>query len=224
MDDKFVLDVGLAADLKAGFKRAGWETEEIKKLSSGDTLTHVRGFVRGKSNIVPVESGPTTATNMTTLPSGLVVVHRSLEVDCDLDVMPPDWKAAGWECRPEDQIASRIRGQLIFDPAQFKRVLKLNEGEPYVVGHELKTRLEGELVLPDNLLEAWLQYPEFIPAECRQGRTYFWGKIYRDGDSLCVRFLYLGGGVWGWDCCWLDDGFFSGHPAAVLASTPPLVS
>jgi hypothetical protein len=49
-----MLDVDQAGELKAAFRRCGYNNAEIKQLSTGDTLAQVRNVLRGLAEIKPV--------------------------------------------------------------------------------------------------------------------------------------------------------------------------
>lgn len=123
-------------------------------------------------------------------------------------------------------IEKREDGQLYIDGK--KVILHLSErqlGGKWLKGHELRTELDGKLVLNATVLDFLEDHPEFIPDDWKrdeQGNTrfvYFWGTIYRDTDSdLCVRCLYWSGGRWQLNFNWLGNGWRGRNPAACLAS------
>ncbi|HDZ85654.1 MAG TPA: hypothetical protein ENH35_03860 [Candidatus Moranbacteria bacterium] len=51
-----MLDVDQAGELKSAFRRGDWTNAEIKKLSEGNVLTHVRQVVLGNAKIVQIKS------------------------------------------------------------------------------------------------------------------------------------------------------------------------
>jgi len=95
-----------------------------------------------------------------------------------------------------------------------------------IKGYELRDEITGKLILNANILDALLKNPHLIPEEWKKdanGNTiliFFWGTIFRSParDSLCVRYLYFGGGQWGSNYGWLDFGWDGNGPAALLAS------
>ena len=66
------LDVGLANELKLAFRRHGYSSEEVKRLSEGDTLGQFRNVLLGHAEIKMLdcfrETGELTGTNAITIP------------------------------------------------------------------------------------------------------------------------------------------------------------
>ncbi|MFA6973446.1 MAG: hypothetical protein WC238_01735 [Parcubacteria group bacterium] len=110
-----------------------------------------------------------------------------------------------------------------------KVILYLSERQKdgkVIKGYELKEEITGKWVLNANILDALLENLHLIPEEWKKdgnGNTifiFFWGTIFRgpsDG-SLIVRCLCFGVGQWYSSHFWLDYGFLSVWPAALLAS------
>ena len=55
MDAELMLDVGQANELKLAFRRSGWTSADVKKLSEGDIAIQLLPVIRGLAKIVPVE-------------------------------------------------------------------------------------------------------------------------------------------------------------------------
>ena len=95
-----------------------------------------------------------------------------------------------------------------------------------IKGHELRTEVDGQLVLSASILDFLKTHQEFFPAEWKEKDgngniicIFFWGTIYRSSvGSLYVRYLCWREGACYEDCLWLDYGWDSGNPAAVCAS------
>ena len=86
-------------------------------------------------------------------------------------------------------------------------------------GNKLRKELANKDVLNANVLDYLLAHPELIPEEWKGKLIFFWGTIYRDSDGrLYVRYLRWGGSRWNSGYGWLDNGFYSGNPAASHAS------
>ncbi len=139
-------------------------------------------------------------------------------IDCDAKLFIPN----GWRVENEDQLVSRIRGQLILDTSKIKLYLssKQQDGK-YIEGNKLRKELASDPVLNANVLDYLLKFENqhLIPEEWKDKYIFFWGTIYRDSDdNLCVRFLCFNDGAWYWGYSWLGHGFCGSYPAAVLAS------
>ncbi len=95
----------------------------------------------------------------------------------------------------------------------------------YIEGNLLLGKLKGKPILNANVLDYLLKHKNLIPESWKDKYVYFWGTIYRDSfGNLCVRYLCWGGGSWNWGSRWLDGGWHSGSPAAMLASSKNLES
>ena len=144
-------------------------------------------------------------------------------IDCDVQPFIPD----GWSIRSEDQIASRILGQLEFDPTKVKFHLEEAQKTGPVVGTELLKQLEGKPVLPANVLDGLLANTAIIPDSWKQRDEQgniryvcFWGTVYRDSDGYrCVRYLDWRRGQWHWYYYYLANGVDGQYPAAVALAS-----
>jgi len=135
-------------------------------------------------------------------------------IDCDAKPYIPD----GWKVDKHQKC-----GKLEWDPSRIELYLSDNQRDgKYIEGNKLRQelqKLKGKKVLNACLLDWLLAHPEFIPEEWKGKYIYFWGTVYRSsGGSLSVRCLYWVGVRWSWHCYWLDRGWRSDDPAAVLAS------
>lgn len=146
----------------------------------------------------------------------VVRAARSHVIDCSVQPMIPD----GWEIRPEDQIASRFQGELLWSPDKIRLHLDPgHEGDAYLKGEGLKKKLEGQPVLPANVLDYLLAHPALIPSDWKGKCVFFWGTVYRRADGgACVRCLFCGNRLWDSNAYWLDGGWDRRDPAAVSAS------
>lgn len=179
-------------------ERNGWTPADLKKASGGDILANLLPLVRAYGE-VPVA----------TLPQHLI--------DCDANPFTP----SGWTVE-----SHKKGGRFAFNPAKIRLHLSPNQqGGKHIEGNKLRKELANEPVLNANVLDFLLKNPNLISEEWKKdasGNTryiFFWGTIYRYSYGyLCVRCLYWSGESWGWSFDWLDDGWFSSGPAAVLAS------
>ncbi len=138
-------------------------------------------------------------------------------INCDANPFTP----SGWKVELHTK-----GGQLAFDPTKIKLYLSPNQQNgKRIEGNKLRKELANEPVLNANVLDYLLAHPELIPEDWKKderGNTryiFFWETIYRySRGHLCVRFLYLSGGAWGWRGNWLGFDWSDFDPAAVLAS------
>lgn len=143
-----------------------------------------------------------------------------------IDLAAQPYLPDGWSIRPEDQIASRVQGDTLeFDPAKVRLHLDPAQQGRTIVGTALKERLEGQPVLPAQVLDHLRAHTGLISESWKTdeaGNTryiHFWGTVYRDrGGRLCVRCLCWSGGRWRWDYYYLTDDCGAQSPAALLAS------
>ena len=184
-----MLDVGLANELKAAFRRGNWTNQEIKRLSEGDTLAQVRKVLLGHASITTFE-------------------HM---VDLDADPFVPD----GWSVE-EHQKGGQFKWNpaavklYLSEPQKRGRTIE---------GNKLRSTFMGEPVLNANLLDYLLAKQHFIPEEWKSKYVFFWGTIYRgSGGSLYVRYLVWGDDGWRWDYDWLHGDFDGDSPAALRTS------
>lgn len=109
-------------------------------------------------------------------------------------------------------------GQLEWDAKKvFLYICDEQNDEDFISGYKLLYRkLEGKAVLNANVLDYLLAHTELIPEEWKGKQVYFWGTVYHGGaGGLCVRYLAWNE-HWYWFSCWLDTGFDSKEPAALL--------
>lgn len=140
----------------------------------------------------------------------LQIIVGTYIVDLDADPMIP---VDGW------RVESHTKGgRFKYDPTKVE--LYLDEGQKdgeHLEGNELREKLGGKNPFNANLLDFYLSHPELIPESWKEKAVFFWGTVYRSaGGSLYVRYLRWSGGRWDWNDRWLDDGWGSPNPAAVL--------
>lgn len=175
-----------------------WETE-------GGTLADMNTFA---------ENGSLIRDLLAVLRGNAEIRIVSHLIDCSAQPMIPE----GWRIEPEDQIASRFQGELVWSPEKIRLHLDDAQKTGTIVGNDLKKKLEGQLVLPANVLDYLIAHPALIPLDWKEKAVFFWGTIYRNSvGSAYVRFLDWDGGRWCWSDDWLDNGWFGSIPSAVLA-------
>lgn len=184
-----VMDVGLAVDLKAAFKRNGWSTEEVKRACAGDFFGKIHPVLLGRAEV--------------TYPEHLV--------DLDADPFVP----SGWAVEEHQRGGSfkldPVKIKLCLSPHQ--------QGEKWIDGHKLREELKKQRVYNANLLDYLIAHPHLIPEDWKGKFVFFWGTTYRDSDGrLSVRCLCWDGDAWFWRCYWLDGRWHVSRPAAVAAS------
>jgi hypothetical protein len=183
--------IGQMNQLGDALEAAGYSPEDVTSLRSRiPQLREFKGVLTGTAQIV-------------------VAKHV---IDCDENPFVP----GGWSA--ELHIKG---GQLEWDPV--RAILYLSEGQQdgkWIQGHKLREELKDKSVFNANLLDYLLAHPELIPEEWKDQLVFFWGTVYRSRDGvLYVRYLEWDGGRWYWYFHWLDYGFSSDCPAAVLASS-----
>lgn len=140
---------------------------------------------------------------------GLLAVLRGnakveyVKIDCDVTPFNPRGKC---EIRPEDQIASRVCGQVESDPAKIALIVPYLVHNIKISGYDLKKALEGKPVLSANVLDYLLGHPVLIPESWKGKYICFWGTIYcgppitlypsEKQDTLFVRYLYWDSDRW----------------------------
>jgi len=151
-------------------------------------------------------------------PAIIVPQSRSAVSGPIIDCSAPPYIPDGWVIRPEDQIASAFRGRLIWTPDCVRLHLangQRNGGQ--IRGFDLKGILEGQPVLPANVLDWQLEDPNSrIPPYFQKDTVFYWGTVYCDrGGDLCVRCLDLSGVGWDWGWYGLGADWSVVNPAAV---------
>lgn len=196
MSTKSDFSAGLAAKMCGAFCEAGGTPAELNAVAENEKV--LRGLIavlRGQAEVT-------------------LVKHV---VDCS----GPLRKIDGLTPLPADeQITSRFTGELALTPEALALYLDPGQqGDGVVKGNKLRKLLEGQNVLPAQVLDYQLEHPELIPESWKGKYTYFWGTIYRSaGGDLCVRCLCRCDGRWDWRYDWLVDDWDSTCPAAVPAS------
>lgn len=201
MSNDLMLDVGQAVELKAAFRRAGFNNAQIKRLCEGDIMSQVKLLVCDKEEI-----------------------QQAIKtINCSLEPSIP----GGWHIRSEDQLPGRVtEPNLIWDPTRacFWLSDKQTEGGVSTI-KELIFKLKNEPVLPVNVLDFLLANPHLIPNEWKQDKqgriryTYFWGTIYRDMNyDLCVRCLHWRDNQWRTGYGWRGVTWNEQTPAATYTA------
>jgi len=115
-------------------------------------------------------------------------------IDCSVQPMIPD----GWRINPKDQIASRVSGELIWTPEQIRLHLDpAQEGDGVLKGDALQKKLDGQRVMPANVLDYLLANPALIPPDWKEQTVSFWGTVYSGGECKLVRSLtHFNGYFW----------------------------
>jgi hypothetical protein len=186
-----------------------WGTEFKKFLRKEPCWTN-----GDAKSVTPTESKPKPAP----LPMSVIV-------DCDANPIIRSGLSLtgeGTEHRRMGKITLEKRedGKLYANGKEVVRYLSPNQqNDKTIQGHKLRKELKDVQVLNACIMDALLANPQLIPDEWKSGYTYFWGTTFRSaGGDLCVGCLCWGGGQWRWGCSWLDSGWGSDRPAAVLAS------
>lgn len=149
-------------------------------------------------------------------PSAKPRKERKRVIDCDALPFVPE---GGGLAEAEHQVPGRVTGSFTWDPNKIALHLDPDQRDSSIVGTELIKRLAGKPVLPAQVLDYLLAYPELLPEEWRGKCVFFWGTVYRGpGSGLFVRYLCWCGGHWHWHDDWLGHRWRSGGPAAVSAS------
>jgi len=215
MSNRFKMGTGQAHELAMAFDRNGWDAEDVKMLSEGSCLAEVLKVLRGQADIVP-RPVPTGAAGKGPYRGGRsVACGDETVIDCSAEPILPD----GWEIRPEDQIASRHTGDLVWTPDAVR--LHLDPGQEnghWIRGCDLKKALEGKPVLPANVLDWLCENRGQIPQAWKGRAVYFWGTIYRDRYGVpVVRCLQWSDGRWIWYFNRFGNFWYDSEPAAVPA-------
>jgi len=199
-----MLDVDQASELKAAFRRAGWNNALIKKFCEGDNPSKTRKFLESGCQLVI--KGP-----------GAFVVDRSVPFD------PVKFIGQGWEVVEEDKKALALT-TVDFSDVRFESGLK--EGEQTIDGEEKLKRLKRLGIRLDARCGQAL-YEEKGQATLRwlydsHGINWFElsGTVLRRQD-VHRYFLYLNrydDGSWYWHYTWLDNDRYRVSVSPLLAS------
>ena len=147
-----------------------------------------------------------------------VVTHEQHRpIDCNAAPFIPN----GWSVRPEDQITSAVRGDLVFDPAKVTPYFsERQKNGKAIVGNDLRKELDGKPLLTARVLDYLLVNTHLIPESWKKNEKgamlyhLFWGTLYDDSNGrLFVRFLCCDDDVWCWGYRSLGANFGSRDPA-----------
>ena len=167
---------------------AGFTTDDVTKMRQYKELAKIKQILLGHAEIKMIE-------------------HL---IDCDANPFVPN----GLEVSDHKRC-----GQFKWNPDNILLYLSKHQKKGSVEGNKLRKELANKDVLNANVLDYLLAHPELIPEEWKGKLIFFWGTIYRDSDGrLYVRYLRWGGSRWNSGYGWLDNGFYSGNPAASHAS------
>lgn len=177
-------------------ERAGGEPADLNRVAEDKAL--MRGFIalaRGRAKIT--------------------IAGRTIKLNA-VPHIPAGWSIA----LPKEQVQTRAIGLFNFDQVEVALYLDPGQqGAESIKGTKLRKALEGQLVLPANVLDYYLVHPELIPEKWKRWPVFFWGTIYHDANGrLCVRYLNWDGVEWYAGSAWLGEEWDSEGPAAVLAS------
>ena len=88
-------------------------------------------------------------------------------------------------------------------------------------GQLLQRELRDKRVLNACVLDALLEYPQFIPAAFRPFKIYFWGTLFQDGSGRTyVACIAWNGERWERGIRSLDSGFSAKELAACVQGLP----
>lgn len=210
--------VGQMNQLGDALEAEGFTPENVTKLRQFSNLAGIKAVLEGVAKIKPITEeasrvvtlGPTTiAVNLAASPR---LPFNGAEVESHI--------GEGWV------IVEKRADRLYLNGRKF--VLHLSRRQQNgksLKGYELREELTGKPVLNANLLDALTDNPHLIPEDWKKDEDgniryiFFWATIYRDSSGdLCVRYLYFLDGTWRRRYDWLDDGWFGGDPAVLLAS------
>jgi hypothetical protein len=184
-----MLDVDQVGELKAAFRRNGWNNAQVKKLSEGGLLAEILKVINGQAEIKMLD----------------------YVINCDAPPFIPN----GWSV--EEHGVNGQKGPWKWNP-NIGLYISKKQKKGVVAGNNLRKELAGKLVLNANALDYLLAHPELIPESWKGKAVFFWGTIYRSADGhLSVRYLYWSGSEWSWHYYWLDNDFNASIPAALAS-------
>lgn len=217
MDD----GVWAALELEDEMTRVGFQPGEIRMLvKRPDLLQPIRQAIYGKG----VE---TSEVLQVAEPLWKKVSETAINVNLGFSPRLPFDGAqiesplgSGWA-----PVEKRADGLYVDGRKVILHLSKRQQGSKWIKGYDLRDELSSKPVLNANILDALYENPHLIPEDWKkdeQGNTryiFFWGTIYRRaGGRLCVRYLCFSDGRLCRFYFWLDVGWYSDRPAAVLAS------
>lgn len=148
---------------------------------------------------------------------------KKIIIDADIDPKLPFPGATVEE--------NKLMGKIEWNPKKFEFHLEPEQKTGYIIGNELRKRLEGKHVVNAAFMDYLAEHPDLVPDSWKkdeQGRTryiYAWGTIFRNsGGSLYVRCWYWDDGALRSYYVWLDHGWYDQRPALSLASSEALGS
>jgi len=200
-----MLDVGQANEIKMALRRAKFTSEEVERLSEGNTLAQVRSVLRGFAEVrfVGHVVDRTKAPNLP-FPGCVIYEHNGNDL-------------VRLELRSDDLYLDNKKVVL--------RVVENNFIGCRLTGHEVYSALGNSPVLDASVLDYLLEHLELIPESWKVNRfghtqsIFFWGTIFRDSSLPRVRCLFWDDVCWNSNSVSLDVRCFGNRsPAAVLGS------
>ncbi|MEK7073278.1 MAG: hypothetical protein AAB974_02450 [Patescibacteria group bacterium] len=171
--------LGLAHKLGLAWEKEGGTLAEMNTLAEdGSMLRDLLMVVRGKAE----------------------VRIKPRVIDCSVTL----FIQGDYSICEEDQIKSRFTGKLVWDTATVALYLGDDQKNRMVPKEEVLKDLQGQKVLPANVLDCLRSNPTLIPSDWKGKTIYFWGTIYCDsnGDRRLVRSLDWDDFTSSWIACY----------------------
>ena len=175
-------------------------------------IENPKGLQKFLADLNPPES-PKKETQPTTL-----TIPRTTPFD------PEAFIGKGWKVVEEDE---RSLALTEVDLTKVRLVTCLKKGESSIKGEEKLKRLKeaGHIRLDAAVFKALWDNKHLIPEDWKKEINGYRTYIYFDATVLqgpsgyrYVLYLYWGGGGWRWFYDWLEDGWSSIGPSAVLVT------
>lgn len=117
-------------------------------------------------------------------------------IDLDHEI----YTRSDWKVLPSDQIPSRARGVLEFDPARIRLHFDQRQlSGQHLFAREVYETLHDVCVLPPRMIEFYLANPHLIRKEWNGLEIPFWGVIFTDHLGYkFVRFMHQATQGWRW--------------------------
>lgn len=200
-------------------------TDELKRRINEGTLKYdwvmveLQQVVEGRKSETPVAATIAEQPQPTPLP-------MSIEIDDDHNPNIPSGlflTGEGTEHQKMGEVTleKRADGKLYANGKEVVRYRSRKQQGGSIQGHKLRKELKDNKVQVLNacIMDALRANPQLIPDEWKDGCTFFWGTIFRGADGYSyVVYLCWDGVRWDWRGNWLGYGWYSGDPAASLAS------
>jgi len=188
-NNDFMLDVGLANELKLAFRRTGYTCAEVKHLCERDILADIHRVLTGQAHIIDFSK-----ENLIDC-SGEPFTHQSFKVKSHKQGSSFVWN--------KTTCTSNLHRFL---------TQKMKHG---ITGYDFFKKLEKMPTANTCVLKYLLEHQEDIPESWKDKFVFFFGTIYYDpenGDQyvLCLNFYSPCGGDpggWKWGAHRLLDNF-----------------